>query len=837
MRIKSITTINDDVDYVDITVEGTHNFVLQDGAVVHNCGTGAGFSVERQFISELPKLNTPLSRKIYDPDMFPGVNPAELSVFGKKTNTIRIHDSKYGWASALRILIVELYNGNYGVKWDMSAVRPAGSRLKVFGGRASGSGPLDDLFTFVKNVFINATGPRLTSIECHDIVCKIASIVIAGGVRRSALISLSNLSDERMRHAKSGAWWEHNGQRALANNSVAYTEKPDIGIFMSEWKALYDSKSGERGLFNREAAKKSCAAIGRDPNHEFLTNPCLTGDTLVAIPERGLVRISGLAGSTQNVLTQNGDIVPARFENTADNAVIWEVALSNGALIHATEYHNFVMEDGTKRRLKDLGVGDRLMRSMFRNVFGKLHDVSLAKRDGQHGSDANVPEWLFQADEESIATYLDAVITYSEALIVWSDQHLSLRLANGSISFYHGLANLLTMCGIGTHVHTISTQNNSLYIPVIDIDNPVALFAALQAGMLPEIIGAQKYLSVDYVVQLPRTEPVYCAGEPTTNSFALAHIVSGNCAEIILRPSSVCNLSEVVVRSHDTLKTLKDKVEIATILGTLQSTLTNFVYLPPEWKQNCEEERLLGVSLTGIMDHSVLAGGDIESRRVCSDWLRSMRDLARTVNAEWADALGINPAKSITCVKPSGTVSSLVDSASGIHPRYAQHYLRRVRSDVKDPLTQVMIQQGFPHEVDVMNPSNIVFAFPMKAPKNAVLRSDRTAVQQLEHWLMIKQNWCEHTASISVYVREHEWLEAAAWVYEHFDDITGVSFFPYSDHSYQQAPYEEITAEDYERLVKEIPTGVDLLALAAIETGDNSVFQHDLSCSGGACEL
>lgn len=565
-----------------ITVHPRHPLVFDNIMYILLCGTGVGFSVERQDVAELPKLRTPLSRKLYHPSNFPGVDAVELSTFDSGHNTIRVADSKYGWASALRILIVELYNGNYNIQWDLSAVRPAGAPLKTFGGRSSGPGPLAELFKFTVDLFRNAQGERLTSIECHDLVCKIASVIVVGGVRRSALISLSNLSDERMRRAKTGAWWELFGHRALANNSAVYTDKPEIGIFMDEWKSLYDSKSGERGIFNRQATQAQAAKIGRDPNHAFGANPC---------------------------------------------------------------------------------------------------------------------------------------------------------------------------------------------------------------------------------------------------------------CEIALRPNQLCNLSEVVVRPGDDLKDLERKVELATILGTLQSTLTEFVYLPPEWQQACEEERLLGVSLTGVMDHPVLTAVDRSAQTKAAQWLQHLREHVRLVNAEWADTLGINRSTARTCIKPSGTVSQLVDSASGIHPRYAPYYIRRVRSDVKDPLTTFMLDQGFQGEPDVTNSQNVVFSFPIKAPRHAVLRNDRTAVQQLEHWLLFKQNWCDHTASISVYVREHEWLEVGAWVYEHFDDITGVSFFPYSDHVYQQAPYEEIDEPTYEALVKLTPTTLSIERLTAFETAGTTTMHHELACSGGVCEI
>ena len=481
------------------------------------CGTGVGFSVERENIDKLPMISDNMS---------------------KSTIEIKVADSKVGWAKAYRELVALLYAGQIP-SWDMSLIRPAGAKLKVMGGRASGPQPLVDLFNFTIQTFKKATGRRLYPIECHYIMCKVGEVVVVGGVRRSALISLSNLNDDQMRHAKAGQWWENDGQRALANNSVAYKSKPEMGTFMREWLALYDSKSGERGMFNREAADKQAARNGRrETGYEWGTNPC---------------------------------------------------------------------------------------------------------------------------------------------------------------------------------------------------------------------------------------------------------------SEIILRPYQFCNLSEVVVRENDTLESLKHKVRVATILGTLQSTLTDFKYLRKIWKQNTEEERLLGVSLTGIMDHGLLSR-NIDSKR----WLEEMRDEAVETNSTYARLLGIRTSSAITCVKPSGTVSQLVDAASGIHARHSQYYIRTVRGDNKDPLTDLMKQANIPNEPDMMKPENVtVFSFPMESPKNAVMRTDMSAIEQLELWKTYAIHWCEHKPSITVSVKEHEWMNVGAWVYDNFDIASGVSFLPFSEHTYQQAPYQEIDEAQY----------------------------------------
>ena len=516
-------------------------------------GTGVGFSVDRQSVNNLP-------------DVAEEFHPSDTKII--------VADSKLGWAKAFKELLAMLYHGQVP-KWDLSKVRPAGAPLKTFGGRASGPEPLDDLFKFSVKVMRSAAGRKLTSLECHDIICKIAEVVVVGGVRRSALISLSNLSDDRMRAAKTGRWWETEPQRALANNSAIYTETPDMGIFLKEWRSLYDSKSGERGIFNRAPA------------------------------------------------------------------------------------------------------------------------VRVASEDGRRKTDG------------------------------------------------------------------------------------------MEFG----------------------TDP---------------------CSEIILRSREFCNLSEVVVRAEDTMETLKEKVKLATILGTFQSTLVNFKYIAKEWNKNCKEERLLGVSLTGIMECRFTNGKEsgLEER------LQELKQIAIDTNKKYAKDIGINQSVATTCVKPSGTVSQLVDSASGIHTRHNPFYIRTVRGDVKDPLTQLMIDVGFPYEEDYMNKHSIVFSFPQKADKDSVFRTDMSAIEQLAIWKIYQVNWCEHKPSVTISVKEDEWMSVGAWVYDNFDYMSGVSFLPHSDHIYKQAPYQDCTEKEYNEFVKKMPKDVDWGLLSKYELSDQTIASQELACSG-----
>ena len=518
------------------------------------CGTGVGFSVESKHINNLPEV----PETLFDSE-----------------HTIVVHDSKEGWAKALRLLIAHLYAGEIP-RWDVSKVRPAGTPLKTFGGRASGPEPLVDLFQFTIKTFKAAQGRKLNTLECHDLMCKIGEVVVVGGVRRSAMISLSDLNDERIRHSKSGNWWETHPHRALANNSAVYDTKPTVGTFLEEWTSLYNSHSGERGIFNREAAKKIVAKFGkRNPDFEFGTNPC---------------------------------------------------------------------------------------------------------------------------------------------------------------------------------------------------------------------------------------------------------------SEIVLRPYQFCNLTEVMVRPDDTLETLKQKVRMAAILGTIQATFTHFPYLRKVWQRNTEEERLLGVSLTGIYDHEVM--GSYKSAPL---WLDQLREVANEANREFADILGIPHSTAITAVKPSGTVSQLTDTASGIHPRHAPFYIRRVRGDNKDPLTQFLISQGIPAEPCVMKPNTTtVFSFPQRAPEGLVTRDDVNAIKHLELWLTYQRHWCEHKPSVTISVTENEWPSVGAFVWEHFDEMSGVSFLPHDGGTYRQAPYEECTKEDYDRLLAQMPT---INWAAFTENTDNVEGAQTLACTAGGCEI
>ena len=522
-------------------------------------GTGVGFSVEKKFT-----------------DMLPSIPEDDFEI---TDDTISVADSKEGWARSFRDLISFLYT-NRIPKVDYGKIRPAGSRLKTFGGRASGPTPLEDLFNFTIQVFKNAKGRKLSSLECHDIVCKAGEVVVSGGVRRSALLSLSDFDDTRMRHAKAGDWWTSEPQRALANNSVSYSYRPNAEAFMQEWLALIMSKSGERGIFNREAAQKQASRYGR------------------------------------------------------------------------------------------------------------------------------------RSDEVLYGT------------------------------------------------------------------NP--------------------------------------------------------CSEIILQPNQFCNLTEVICKPEDTRETLLKKVEYATILGTLQATLTDFHYIRKRWKNTTEEERLLGVSLTGLMDNKLLN----TPTQSLAKLLNELREKAVEVNIKWAELLQIPQSAAITCIKPSGTVSQLTDSASGIHARHSPYYIRTVRGDNKDPLTMFLKEAGIPNEPDVMSPEyNTVFSFPISSHSNAVFRKNLSAIDQLEMWLIYSENWCEHKPSITVSVRDKEWVSVGAWCYENFDKLSGLSFLPYSDHTYRQAPYQECTKEDYMKLSKSVPKSIDWDALSKYENSDMTKSSQELACSAGFCEV
>lgn len=831
--------------YDKITLHARHPIAFDEAMYLLLCGVGVGFSVERQFIAQLPKLNTPLPRKIYAKNMFPGVPSRELSSFDRRSNTIVVADSKYGWASALRILIVELYNGNYDVQWDVSGIRPAGTPLRTFGGRASGPESLIDLFTFVTNVFRNAQGPRLTSLECHDIMCRIASVVVAGGTRRSALLSLSNLSDERMRSAKSGAWWETEGQRALANNSVAYTERPTVGAFMREWQALYDSRSGERGIFNREAAKKACSAIGRDPEHDFLVNPCFTGDTLIQTVE-GHYPIAELVGRTVDVWDGKEFVSVDNFRVTGESQEVFQVTLRDGSVIKATAYHTFVLEDGTKVELKDLKVGAKLMVSTAPvSHTGTYHSEAFMEGFGTLVTTAQVPTEAFSWSFASRAAFLAGVfaanaISFTENDHSHFDVVFGYRVPSSNTQFLRDIQSLLKTIGVYSTLRDRFlevTMAEAVALARVSAFRTLSGFMTLldRAGSMQLRPDLRTFNEVVSITSAGVAAKVYCCTVDTTHMLGLTvGVVTGQCSEVILRPKGLCNLSEAVIRPDDTLDSLRTKVKAAAILGTLQSTLTNFVYLSPEWRQNAEEERLLGVSLTGWADHPVLSR--VSEQAV--SWLTELKLHVKKINKNVARELGIPVSAATTCTKPSGTVSQLVNCASGVHPRFAPYYIRRVRSDRKDPVARMLIEQGFPHEVDVTTPHNYVFSFPMKSPDHCLLRDDVRAIDQLEHWLMVKRYWCEHTVSVSIYVRENEWLDVAAWVYKHFDDLVGVSFFPYTDHVYRQAPYEAITAEQYEALVAQMPAGgLDIERLREIETTDMTTTTGELSCTSGACEL
>lgn len=882
------------------------------------CGTGVGFSVERQYIAQLPIVGIDIGFTNGKPVIQTKDKLLPIDV------TIVVEDSKQGWASAYRDLLKHLYAGEIP-KWDVSLVRPAGAKLVTFGGRASGPDPLVDLFKFTIETFKQACGRKLTSIECHDLVCKIADIVVVGGVRRSALISLSNLSDDRMRLAKSGQWWVNDPQRALANNSATYTERPQTEIFLKEWMSLIESKSGERGIFNKHAAIKKAQETGRrDHTKIHGTNPCFAAGTLIHTTD-GAIPIERLVGKTVTVWDGEKEVTINNFRITGENTETLLLTLQDGSQVQATPYHSFYLEDGTKVEMKDILPGMRLQISNAPLVEGDLYCPGAYLKGFMIGDGTNTKNkpllWLYDTkymckerlllSAKELNIDLDASSTCSELgfiqagdnrmrmqgltqrsteLLSWSKDYkfglppeVFAWETQSKLDFIAGLfdsdgCSLNSRNGFGYQLTSVNKQllldvqtllktlgvfskvsfnreadvkdfndgygeytTQSLYRLVLSQEAAIALSKQVTFERLESFAHRTmtyklkpRWNAVVSVIPYSIEDKVYCCTVPDSHKVSLAvGITTGQCAEISLRSAGLCNLSEVVIRSTDTLEDLKYKVRIAAIIGTYQSLLTDFKYIRPIWKQNQEEERLLGVSLTGIMDHPVLS----VTGETTAYWLSEMKKQAIKTNQGFARLLGIKPAAAITTVKPSGTVSQLVDSASGIHPRYSKHYIRTVRADKKDPLAQLMVSQGFPVE-DAFGKedSTYVFSFPVKGPSSGVYRDDRTAIQQLEHYLMYQKHWSEHNVSNTIYVKEDEWLEVGAWVFKNFDDLAGVSFLPHSNHSYKQAPYQECTEAEYEALLAVMPS-FDWDALSEFEKDDSTVNTKELACTSGVCEI
>lgn len=844
-------------------------------------GTGCGFSCERQEVANLPTI------------------PEKLT---KNGDVIVVEDSKLGWAKAYNKLINSLYDGDIP-EFDYSKVRPAGARLKTFGGRASGPKPLKKLFDFTIEAFKKSTGRKLQSIEVHDIVCTIAETIVVGGVRRSALISLSNLSDQRMRDAKSGQWWIEHPERALANNSIAYTEKPEPEIFMEEWLALVKSKSGERGIFNRVSAQKQADKWGkRDPSLAYGVNPCcVTGDTLI-LTDKGHVPIIETVG--KDIVIWNGEQWSEVTPFYAGNHDTYVVELSDGTEIACTGNHKFVLADGYRGRTfrkttDELNVGDKLAKFSMPVVSEGIDYEIDAYSQGFYSGDGNtnyefssVYEPKYPCIPRLIGTFgsedkenkkirwrhgemlpknfvpIGGSLNYclnwlagildSDGTVTRDKNGNGFQIAAVDKKFLLDIKLMLTRMGVrakvvrahdegmrvmpdghGGRAEYFCQTSSRLLIGNMDVYKLGKMglkTERLEWHKNPPQRDARQFVSVVSVA--PHTkQDVYCFEEQINHTGTFNGIVTGQ-SEIILRPTGqMCNLSTIIVRAEDDKESLKKKARLATILGTLQASLTDFHFIGENWKRNTTEEALLGVSLCGIMDNKVMSGQS--SRMVLKEWLNEIRDHTVEVNAEWAKNLNINPSAAICCVKPEGTSSQMVDAASGIHTRHSKYYLRTVRSDKKDPLYQFMQAKGIYCEDDVMKPeTGAVFYFPIKAPDDCMTRDSLTALEQLDIWLFYQDEWCHHKPSVTISVSDDEWVEVGAWVWKHFDAISGVSFLPKSNHSYTQAPYQEISEVEYNDWIAKHPMPeIDWSELSEFEKEDTTTGTQQYACSAGVCEL
>jgi len=876
-------------------VPDTHTFTLADGMITGNCsyvlidsiksfadliylllnGTGVGYSVERQVITKLPAV----------PD-----------TLHESSNVVVFGDSKLGWAEGLLEYMTEIFNGSLP-QYDLSLIRPKGARLKTFGGRAGGSGELKLLLDYIKSIAMKARGRKLTSLECHDICCFIANVVVSAGIRRSACISLSNLSDTRMRDCKVGEFWLTHPHRQLCNNSVAYTEKPDMKRFMQEWMALMNSGSGERGIFNREGAMKQFEKLGRDirdsdgNEHNIGINPCFTGDMEI-LTDTGYKKFRDLSGKDVNLINIDGKVSRGQVWHSGIKRIVEVKFHGDTPNIKCTPDHTFMLADHTECKAENLkkkrvmpfvemktsfdkesflagfiqgdGMTGRLDSDVHRGlevVFGK-NDIDVAKMFNQHSGSKWYSRYAY-AVAKKYGLSSSPLPTRELPKEMPRDFLSGLYSANGSVIKHSRVAyktsckqladrlvdELSTRYGIEAYITTNKKHDvqfsNGVYTCKENYDVNIGKYSSL-VRFAKYISFAQNYkVNALYDLLLERapfvdnvvdcgTDNVYDFSEPLTNWGVVNGVVVHNCGEVVLRPNEACNLSEVIVRPEDTLETLINKVESATVLGCMQSCLTDIHFLDDSWKKNMEEERLLGVSLTGVRDHPILN----HVSQLASLWLTTLREHIHKTAIECANALGINVPIARSCTKPSGTVSSVMNCASGIHTRFAPYYIRRIRIARTDVLCTFLQSIGVPNHPEVgqdeMTANTFVFEFPIKSPENAVF--DTPAIEQLEYWRMFKTCYTDHNPSVTITVADDEWMEVGAWVYKNWDIVGGLSFLPKSDTVYQLMPYEEISKEEYNKRVADMPE-LDFSKLTELEKEDETTGAQTFACTGGSCDV
>lgn len=871
-------------------------------------GTGVGFSVEERYVNKLPIVKENNDR----------LAACHYSV----------EDTTEGWADALLFCIKKAYNCE-GVYFSFEKVRPAGTPLKTKGGRSSGPEVLKELLEFTHNTIRGAAGRKLTTLECLDICNKIASIVVVGGVRRSSQISLTDLTDDALKNAKNGSFWEYAPWRAMSNNSAVYESKPSWDVFQNEWQALARSGTGERGIFNRAAAINN-APTRRSNNYEFLTNPSLAAGTLVAT-NIGIFPIEELDNKQFLVKSLDGTFSPARCFKSGVNVPVMEISFGKHRSVIATPEHKFPILRGDRlirvpvselmpgdyipcNRNEPLNISGDLSLTrdegficgtifgdgwISRRPSGKLAGgITVGKDEGktsikilsivnslkQHRSncieqkdggestiqftsqpflemcvnrlglgrqkDDGIPKIIWKSNDNFIAGFIDGLFSAdgcvsANTLILTTSKpkvakdiakllsfygvtsHISIREATAVFPNGKDYGRFYTTCCVrvsGANIHKFRNL-----FTITDISKSTKLEQVLP---IKRMLRSHNFVKIISICPAKNCDVWDISVAHNDHVFPCQWSYTGNCGEITLRPQQFCNLSEIVARADDTPSSLKEKVRLATIIGTIQSTLTYFPYLRDIWRKNCEEERLLGVSITGQMDCPEFSNNP--------DLMREMREISIQVNKEYAKKLGVQQSTAITCTKPSGTASLVVDASSGIHPRFAKYYIRRVRISASDPLCSLMKDYGLPMFPEVGESAESartwVVEFPVKAPDTAVTRHDLTAIQQLEQWLLVQKNWCEHNVSQTIYVGNDEWYTVGSWVYSHWDNITGLSFLPRSDHIYQLAPYEDCSKEEYERRVSEFPE-IDYSLLSFYEHEDRTTGSQEYSCIGTKCEI